>query len=294
MEINEQINLNYFKFFIEAAESNSLAEVSEKTGYDSSTVSANIARLEKQMGIQLFTRNPLKLTEIGEDIYNVIVKSYRDLEFANVIAKSKNDINFGKISIGCPLHITDFYLFEKIEKAMKEHPNLEIKLDCESNYKEIIKRIKSNTLQFALLDFKPIGEDIEEFEIKEIFKTEYIFVSNSLKEIKSIEELNNYKYITSDNYRYTTANLKHCFEKHNVKLNRSMICSTVEARINAAKRGLGIAYVIRDSVKKELEKGELYKVKLPIELPKSSINLIFLKDRLTKVDKEFLKEYLKI
>ena len=56
---------------------------------------------------------------------------------------------------------------------------------------------------------------------------------------------------------------------------------------------MGIAYVIKESVKKELENKELYEVQLPIELPSVKLNLIYQKGELTKVDKKFIKEYLK-
>lgn len=65
-----------------------------------------------------------------------------------------------------------------------------------------------------------------------------------------------------------------------------------EGRIEAAKMGIGIAYVLKNSVERELENQELYEVKVPIELPKTTVNLIYLKNRLTKVDKEFIKKYL--
>ena len=69
MDNNYNINLNLLRYFIVAAESNSLAEAGEKLGYSSSTVSTNISTLENQLGVKLFTRKPLKLTNLGEDIY---------------------------------------------------------------------------------------------------------------------------------------------------------------------------------------------------------------------------------
>ena len=64
-----QINLNHLRMFIIAAESNSLQEVAKKTGYEVSNVSTNIKNFEQEVGTKLFTRNPLTLTEIGEEIY---------------------------------------------------------------------------------------------------------------------------------------------------------------------------------------------------------------------------------
>ena len=77
-------------------------------------------------------------------------------------------------------------------------------------------------------------------------------------------------------------------------MNAIFECPTTEERVEVAKRGLGIAYLMKDAVKKELETGELYEIKVPIELPMNSINLVYAKEQLTKIDKEFIKKYLKM
>ena len=43
----------------------------------------------------------------------------------------------------------------------------------------------------------------------------------------------------------------------------------------------------------ELAKKELYEVELPIDLPSIKLNLIYLSGELSKIDKKFIKEYLK-
>ena len=50
--------------------------------------------------------------------------------------------------------------------------------------------------------------------------------------------------------------------------------------------------MLKDAVKNELKNKEVFEVKIPIELPTSSLNLIYLKDQLTRVDKTFINEYL--
>ena len=56
---------------------------------------------------------------------------------------------------------------------------------------------------------------------------------------------------------------------------------------------MGIAYVIKEAVKNELVKKELYEVELPIDLPSIKLNLVYLSGELSKIDKKFIKEYLK-
>ena len=109
-----------------------------------------------------------------------------------------------------------------------------------------------------------------------------------------MEELNKYKYINNYDYRSSSIELNKELEKYHVKLDLAICCPTEVIKVKMAKMGIGIAYVIKDSVKEELEKKELFEVKLPIRLPKTSINLIYIRNHLTKVDKQFIKEYLNL
>ena len=80
------VNLNLLRFFIVTAESKSIAEAGEKSGYSHSTVSANISTLESQIGVKLFTRKPLKLTDVGKEIYETVKHGFMDIDFAMLIA----------------------------------------------------------------------------------------------------------------------------------------------------------------------------------------------------------------
>ena len=286
------INLNLFRYFVAAAESKSFAEAGEKIGYNESTVSTSISTLEKQLGVQLFTRKPLKITEVGEQIYEAVKSGFADFDFAMVIAESKNDLEYGKISIGCPSHITNFFLMDKIANAIKDYPNMQVDLDTESDSKQLISLLKNNKIDFAILDVIP-EEYVKELEIKEIENIDNILVSKELIEVNDIKELENYKYILTYYNKISAIKLFETLKKYNLTLNPILRCPTTEQRINAAKHGIGIAYVMKEAVKNELENKELYEVKIPIELPKSSLKIVYLRNHLTKVDKEFIKNYLK-
>lgn len=285
-------NLNLLKCFVTVAESDSIAEAGEKTGYSASNISTNITTLEKQLGVKLFTRKPLKLTEIGKEIYEKVKNGFADIDFAMVIAESKNNIENGKITIGCPSHITDFFLMEQISKALKDYPNLEVKLDTESDSKTLIEELKNNIIDFAILDSIP-QESIEELEIEEIKSSENIFISKEQITINDLKELENYKYILSYEDRTSTKKLIEKLKKYDLKLNTVLRCPTTEQRVNASRLGIGIAYVMKEASKRALENQEVYQLEIPIELPKSSIKIAYIKNHLTKVDKEFIKKYLK-
>ena len=173
MELDNQINLNYIRMFIEAAESNSLQEVADKLGYEISNVSATIKKFEKQLGVQLFYRkhkgsnNGLKITAIGEEIYPQAKKVISSCDFIPLMIDSRNSLENGKLSIGCPSHITVFFLMAKLIELTQDYPNIEIRLDTESNSKTMIQKIKNNEIDFVILDSIP-DEYVKELEVKEI------------------------------------------------------------------------------------------------------------------------------
>ncbi len=286
------INLNLFRYFIAAAESKSFAEAGEKIGYNESTVSTSISTLEKQLGVQLFTRKPLQITEVGQEIYETVKNGFANFDFAMVIAESKNDLEYGKISVGCPSHITNFFLMDKIAEAIRDYPNMQVDLDTESDSKQLMELLKNNKIDFAILDVIP-EEYLEDLEIKEIKDIDNIFVSKEEIVINNIKELENYKYILAQDNKISTRKLLEEMKKYDLKIRPILKCPTTEQRVNAAKHGIGIAYVMKEAVKEEIEKNELYEIKIPINLPKNSLKIVYLKNHLTKVDKEFIKRYLK-
>ena len=88
-----------------------------------------------------------------------------------------------------------------------------------------------------------------------------------------------------------TQQLKEILERNDVSLHADMMCDATEIRVEAVKRNMGIAYVIKEAVKNELAKKELYEVELPIELPSIKLKLVYLTGELSKIDKKFIKEY---
>lgn len=293
-----QININLYRTFVIVAESKTFAEAAEKMDTTDKAISNDINSLERQLGIQLFYRkhkgsnNGLKITEQGEEIYPKAKKIISDCDFIPSIIESGNSLENGKLTIGCPSHITEFFLMEKLIELVHNYPNIEVKLDTESDSRKMIEELKNNEIDFVILDTIP-DEYKNELEIDELEKIENIFVANRKIEIDNLQELQDYRFILSYDDRVSTKRLWETLQERELKMKVTLKCPTTEQRISAAKGGVGLAYIMKEAAKKEIENGELYEVKMPIKLPSNSINIVYLKNRLTKVDKAFIKDYLK-
>ncbi len=51
----------------------------------------------------------------------------------------KSDLATGEIAIGCPSHLTTFYLMDYIEKAKTDYPDLKINLISGANFDKMIQ-----------------------------------------------------------------------------------------------------------------------------------------------------------
>ena len=178
-----------------------------------------------------------------------------------------------------------------IERVRKEHKGLNVKLITAPNGKELLGLLEEHKIDFAVDTTKldNYNSQIIKEKIKDISN---IFISNKPIEIKDLKELENYNFILGLGYTSTSKRLISTLKDNGINIKSKTEIDITELKVNAVKRGMGIGYVLKDAVKNELKNKEVFEVKIPIELPTSSLNLIYLKDQLTRVDKTFINEYL--
>lgn len=287
------ISLDWYKCFYEVAKSKSYTDASNKMFVTKQAVTDTIKKLESGLDTKLFHRsnNGVKLTKEGEELLNYIEKALDLIEVGEKLVVMKNDLDTGEITIGSLSHISAFYLMPYIEKVRKEHKGLNVKLITAPNGKELIELLEEHKIDFAVDTTKldNYNSQIIKEKIKDISN---IFISNKPIEIKDLKELENYNFILGLGYTSTSKRLISTLKENGINIKSKTEIDITELKVNAVKRGMGIGYVLKDAVKTELKNKEVFEVKIPIELPTSSLNLIYLKDQLTRVDKTFINEYL--
>ena len=288
------LNLNLYKIFHVVAKSKSYSDASNKLNISIQAISKNIMQLEKILDTQLFFREKdgIRLTRTGKELFKHIDIALSSVDFGEKLIFQKNDLSNGEIVIGCPSHLTNFYLMDCIEKARIDYPDFKIRLMSGFNSDEMIKLLQDHKIDF-IIDTAHIETNYNNIIIQEIKEMENIFISKQQLKVNDLKELENLRYILNFEYTSTTKKLMETLIRYNISIKASIECDITELRIDCVKRNLGIGYVMRESVKKELENKELYEVELPIELPISKMNLIYVKEQLTEVDKKFIKQYLR-
>ena len=129
-------------------------------------------------------------------------------------------------------------------------------------------------------------------EVHKLKSFDSIFISNKEIYFKNIKEMEKQNWILPFGFTNTRKRLDKAFEQQGLTIKSSMELDITDLIINAVKRGLGIGYVIKDSVKEGLKNKTIHEVHTDMDLPKTIIYLINIKGQLTNADKKLIKDYL--
>lgn len=288
------INLNHYRTFWIVAQSKSYADASNKLNVTKTAIAKNIQQLEDQLNTKLFYRESrgVKLTADGETFYKFVDRGFSEIEAGEKLIAQRNNIETGEIIIGALSHIADFLLIDKIQEVKSKYPELKVKLTTGATGKNLIELLEEHKIDFAV-DSTSMNIKNKDIVKEELMEVENIFVSKKPIKINDIKEITNFKLVLGGEYTHTTQELINTLKEHGVSIKPNVEMDITELRISAAKKGIGISYVMKESVKEALKNKEVYEVKMPIKLPVSKINLIYLKEQLNKADKQFIKDYLK-
>lgn len=284
------INLNLYKVFYVCAKCNSFKEASEKLYVTQPAISMQIKSLEDSLGTKLFYRSNtgLSLTNEGKQLYNYIEKSYNYLTVGEKIIKQNSNMDFGTIVIGAPAHIASFYLLEYIETYRTKHPNVFFRI-INGTTTELLKGLEDHSIDFVI-DSSPINITNQEMTILPLMQFETCFITTEQNTEKDIEKQ---KYVMPYERSSIRKNLEKELKKYNVKLNVVLEVETTDLIISSVKNDIGTGYVVKKSVKKELENKELIELKTKYNLPKLELNLVYIEDYLTNLSRNFIKNHIK-
>ena len=291
------INFNLYKTFYEVAKEGSISLAAKKTYTSQPAISKAIKKLEEDLNVKLFYRhlNGVELTDKGKELLFYVEEAFNSLVTAERNMLETDTLEKGKISIGVPSQIAEFFIFDNIAKFHIEYPNIEITIISKSTM-QLLSLLESHEIDF-IIDTSPVEIDKDNFIIKELTTINNCFVvkSDSLitkkKDIKNLKELSKYPLVLPIKGTANRNVLDRIFFDNKVTLNNVINIHTTEMIIGAIKKDLGIGYLIYDTVKREVESGEFRVLDIREELPMTTLNLVYIKKYLTNAPFVFIKKY---
>ena len=279
------INFELYRVFYTVANAKNITKAAEELMISQPAISKSIKNLEEQLGGQLFirTKRGVILTDEGKEFYTYISRAMEYIYNAENRFTDLINLNIGTIKIGISSTLTKTFLIPYLEEFHKKYPKIDIQIVTNLS-SELIPKLKNGLIDIIILNVVDdiIDKDIEVIECKKI--QDCFVVNKSYQELLnkelSFSELNNYPLILQSKGANTRTFLDNLTSKYDVVLKPIMDLASYSLVVEFAKIGLGIGYVTKDYIKKELTNKELFVLNIKEDIPKRSIGIAISKTHL--------------
>lgn len=228
--------------------------------YAQSTITFQIRQLENELGIRLFEKNgkQMLLTREGEAIMPYID---RVIEAADELLHYNNgtDRPHGALRIAIPETLATYKIQPILKRLKKEAPDIRLYLQVMNCY-AIYDMLVDGKIDIALhYDIKKYPASIE---IMEIGTYPLVMVASpelgeADSDLITPDQRKSICHIENDRNALYLKILERYLKEKNITLETGMELGSIEAIKESVKNNLGIAYLPRFTVEKELELGLL-------------------------------------
>lgn len=270
-------NYELYKVFYWAAKTGSLTQAAKVLFLTQPSVSHAIKQLEDSFGLTLFQRNAkgVVLTQEGSMLYSYIEQSQILISLAEEKMAALKNLESGELRIGGSDSLFKHYLLPYLQTFRQLYPGIKLHLN-HGTTPEIISVLKEGKIDLGVVRMPIVDPQLQ---VRESFQLNDCFVAGEgfaeLKgQVLSLEKLQQYPIILfSRNSRVRMA-ITELFESYGYHVKPEIEVGSVDLLIEFARRGLGISYVTREFISKELQEGSLFEVKLDVELPPSRVGIM--------------------
>lgn len=303
MEIFMENHLNLYYIFYTVAKCGNISLAAKELFISQPAVSKSISKLEENLKTPLFVRSSkgVRLTPEGEILFRQAEHAFLALHAGEEQIYRMHELGVGQLSIGVSNTLCKYILLPYLQTFIKENPHIRISIECQSSF-HTLEALKDGTVDIGLIG-EPQGKntDIAFYPVTDIqdgFVTTKSYLENLKKRMPETQTdpaalLSHATLMMLDKENLTRQYIDDCLKNY-APLNAQMIeVSSMDLLIEFVKIDLGIACVIEEFVKKELEEGTLLRFSHPFSIPKRKIGFACLKQSLKQTNPSVsLKEFI--
>ncbi|MBW4082032.1 LysR family transcriptional regulator [Paenibacillus sp. S150] len=286
-------NFELYKVFYWAAKTGSLTQAAKSLYITQPSVSHAIKQLEDSFGLTLFTRNSkgVALTPEGAALYSYIEQSHILITQAEKKMAELKNLDNGELRIGGSDSLFKHYLLPFIEIFHQRHPGIRLHL-IHGTTPEVISYLKEGLVDLGVVRM-PITDP--QLEVRQGLQLQDCFIAGSHyaelnQKVLSIEELLQYPIILFSRSSRARMAITDLFQGYGYELKPEFEVGSVGLLIEFARKGLGISFVTREFVSKELEEGSLFEIQLDVQLPPAQVGIMTMRNMpLTTAARKFIE-----
>lgn len=153
------MNLRDLGYLVAVADHRHFGRAAEACYVSQPTLSAQIKKLEAELGVQLVERNPrhVMMTAVGARIVERARAVLREVEGIENLARGSRDPESGSLRIGIFPTLAPYLLPHVVPKLTRRFPDLELLL-VEAKTEDVLARLRDGTLDVGVLAL-PVPEE---------------------------------------------------------------------------------------------------------------------------------------
>ena len=269
------MQLDLLSSFIDIAEAGSLTKAAAKTGTPTSTLSRNLARLEKELGLRLVQRSTraLTLSEDGQRLYRRTVAQVHLLQAEMELAAQATAAPRGLLRLTAPSSFGRVVLAPLIAEFMGLYPEVEVEallVDRRVNLIEegIDLAFRIGELADSSLIARKIGMD------DRVLCASPGYLDRRGRP-QAPEDLRQHRFLAVARDLQSLKLVSKSGQKQRISPHPSLVCAPPDALLPSLLAGVGIAWIPGFHVHSLLLDGTLERVLPGWHLPPADIHMIY-------------------
>ena len=157
-----RFTLRHLQYFVAAAEANSIAAASQRIAVSPPSISAAIAHLEKELGLQLFIRHHaqgLSLTASGRQMLREAKALLAQADALHASARDLTEQARGPLNVGCLVTLAPIILPELCHAFQQRFPAVHVSIH-EGDQEHLINRLRRGEIDISLTYDLQVPEDV--------------------------------------------------------------------------------------------------------------------------------------
>lgn len=293
-------NLNLYYIFYTVALHKNISGAAKELYISQPAISKAISKLEQSLDVILFHRSSrgVTLTMEGELLFTQVQTAFSAIRHGEEQLKKVNELGISQISIGVSITLCKYVLLPYLQQFVKDNPHIKVTITCHPTM-ETLRDIDNSVTDIGVVGIPSLPNGLTYIpfrEIQDTFVTTDRYLENLKIRIGNDRKaiLNNATFMMLNKENISRKYVDMYLSSHQITMDNIIEINTMDLLIELAKIDLGIACVIKDFVKDELDDHSLTEVSLGRAIPKRKLGLVYKDDTImTDAMKKFISYFTK-
>lgn len=291
-------NLNLYYIFYTVALHKNISGAAKELYISQPAISKAISKLEQSLDVILFHRSSrgVTLTMEGELLFTQVQTAFSAIRHGEEQLKKVNELGISQISIGVSITLCKYVLLPYLQQFVKGNPHIKVTITCHPTM-ETLRDIDNSVTDIGVVGIPSLPNGLTYIpfrEIQDTFVTTDRYLENLKIRVGNDRKaiLNNATFMMLNKENISRKYVDMYLSSHQITMDNIIEINTMDLLIELAKIDLGIACVIKDFVKDELDDHSLTEVSLGRAIPKRKLGLVYKDDTImTDAMKKFISYF---